>query len=81
MKEQKLLIGSVVLIGVVAYFALRKTSRQMTDKIMELGGSSDEVLERGLVKYRPKSIRFLYKACVEDPELCKRLLPKIREKF
>lgn len=81
MKENKLLLGSALLIGVVAYFALRKTSRQMTDKIMELGRVSDESFERKLVRYSPKSLRGLYRACVKNPEGCQVGVQELRDKW
>jgi hypothetical protein len=81
MKENNLLIGAALLVGAVAYFALRKSTRQMTNTIMENGGVSDEWFERKLLIYSPKSLRPLYKACVKNPEGCKVGVRALRDKW
>ena len=81
MKENNILIGAALLIGVVAYFSLRKTTREMTTTIMELGGVSDEWFEKKLLIYSPKSLRPLYNACVKNPEGCKVGVRELRDKW
>ena len=81
MKENNLLIGAALLIGVAAYFGLRKSSREMTKTIMENGGVTDEWFERKLLIYSPKSLKGLYKACVKNPEGCKVGVRELRDKW
>lgn len=74
MKDKNVIIGSVIVIGVVSFLALRKSPRKLVDSIMKNSKRNDSDFEKKLLMLNPKTLRMLEKPCRENPELCSQTL-------